>query len=234
MQRILLSLPFLLLAVLFASPALSDNRGEDGGSIAAVPSMEGIGVWLLVISLLGATAWGLRRRSTRAGLTLVLLPLVPLLIAPHYSNWHGFTNGQVADADEVNHNFVLAAAALDDFEVRVSALEAATQVQAIADEVGAFVSLAHGVTMIKRAACDEQTVWMPVTGAYSGQIKHIIYDVACGPGGQNAVTIVQFQDLRVGDGLASALKFNYPGQSVTLIYLDNAWRLTNSGALVVP
>jgi hypothetical protein len=55
---------------------------------------------------------------------LVLLPLLPLLMAPHYTNWYAFTIGEVANPDEVNHNFVQAAAALDDFEARVGALEA--------------------------------------------------------------------------------------------------------------
>ena len=119
----------------FASPALAGNWGENWGSMiwgsaAAVPSLEGVGVWLLVISLFGAAAWRLRRRSIHASLTLVLLPLLPLLMAPHYTNWNAFANGDVADAAEVNQNFVLAAAALDDFEARVSALEAAANTNA--------------------------------------------------------------------------------------------------------
>ena len=96
--------------LLLASPALAGNWGENWGSMiwgsaAAVPSLEGVGVWLLVISLFGAAAWRLRRRSIHASLTLVLLPLLPLLMARHYTNWHAFTNGSVADADDVNENF---------------------------------------------------------------------------------------------------------------------------------
>jgi hypothetical protein len=53
-------------------------------------------------------------------LSLSLLLLVPLLTAPHYSNWHAFSNGEVADAEQVNENFVATAAALDDFEVRIT------------------------------------------------------------------------------------------------------------------
>ena len=132
MRRALRFLPFLFLALLFAFPALAGNWGEDWGSlvwgsVAVVPGLEGVGGWVLVISLLAAAAWRLRRRSTHAGLMLVLLPLLPLLMAPHYTNWNAFSNGTVADAAEVNQNFVLAAAALDDFEARVSALEAAAQ-----------------------------------------------------------------------------------------------------------
>ena len=112
-------------------------------------------------------------------LSLSLLLLVPLLMAPHYTNWHAFSNGTVAAAGQVNENFVAAAAALDDFETRVSALEAAMQVQTIANEVGALVSLAHGVTMITRTTCDELTVLMPAAGADPGQIKHFFYVVRC-------------------------------------------------------
>ena len=135
MRRFLNLLALLLLSLLFALPALAGNWGESWGSmiwgsIAAVPSLEGIGVWVLVISLIGATAWRLRLRTTPAGLMLVLLLLVPLLMAPHYTNWNAFTNGEVADASAVNQNFQLAAAALDDFEARVSALEAAANANA--------------------------------------------------------------------------------------------------------
>ena len=155
MRRILLSLPLLLLTILFALPALAGNWGENWGSmiwgsVAAVPSLEGVGVWLLVISLLGAAAWRLRRRSTHAGLMLVLLPLLPLLMAPHYTNWNAFSNGEVADAGEVNANFVDAAAALDDFEARVSALEAAAQIY----EKTAFKNFVENETVTLTALCD--------------------------------------------------------------------------------
>lgn len=121
-------LVFVATVFWFASPALAGNWGENWGemtwtSVAMVPGLEGIGVWLLVIFLMAAAAWRIRRQSMHASLVLVLLPIVPLLMAPHYTNWYGFANGGVADADQVNHNFIQAAAALDDFEVRVSALE---------------------------------------------------------------------------------------------------------------
>ncbi len=94
----------------FASPALAGNWGEDWGSmiwgsVAVVPSLGGVGVWLLVIALFAAAAWRLRRRSVHASLMLVLIPLVPLLMAPHYTDWNGFTNGTVAESSVMNENF---------------------------------------------------------------------------------------------------------------------------------
>ncbi len=113
----------------FASPALAGNWGENWGtmiwgSVAAVPSLEVVGVWLLVSAMIAAAGWRLRHRSLQASLMLLLIPFVPLLMGPHYTNWNGFSNGEVADATKVNENFVLAAEALDDFEVRVGTLEA--------------------------------------------------------------------------------------------------------------
>ena len=110
MRRILLSLSFLLLPLLFAVPALAGNWGEDWGTMiwgaaAAVPSLEVVGVWLLVIAMMAAAGWRLRHRSLQASLMLVLSPLVPLLMAPHYTDWNGFTNGTVAESAVMNENF---------------------------------------------------------------------------------------------------------------------------------
>ena len=110
MRRTLLALNGLLFPFVFASPALAGNWGEDWGSmiwvsVAALPSLEGVGVGLLVISLFGAAAWRLRRRSIHASLMLVLIPLVPFLMAPHYTDWNGFTNGTVAESAVMNENF---------------------------------------------------------------------------------------------------------------------------------
>ena len=110
MRRILLSLSFLLLPLLFAVPALAGNWGEDWGTMiwgaaAAVPSLEVVGVWLLVIAMMAAAGWRLRHRSLQASLMLVLIPLVPLLMAPHYTDWNGFTNGTVAESAVMNENF---------------------------------------------------------------------------------------------------------------------------------
>lgn len=124
----------------FASPALAGNWGENWGemtwsSVAMVPALDGFGVWILLFFLMAAAAWRIRRQSMYASMVLVLLPIVPLLMAPHYTTWNGFTNGAVADADQVNYNFIQAAAALDDFEVRVSALESQNAVPQAATQM---------------------------------------------------------------------------------------------------
>ncbi|MCH2184901.1 hypothetical protein MK280_03415 [Myxococcota bacterium] len=94
----------------FASPALAGEWGEDWGTMvwgaaAAVPSLEVVGVWLLAIAMMAAAGWRLRDRSLQASLMLVLIPLVPLLMAPHYTTWNGFTNGTVAESGAMNENF---------------------------------------------------------------------------------------------------------------------------------
>ena len=241
MHRTLLALPLNLLTLLFALPAFAGDWGERWGSmvwgsVAAVPSLGQVGLWLLMTSLLGAAIWKLPRSRVHAGLVLVLLPLLPLLMAPHYTTWNAFMNGQVADATQVNENFVLAAAALDDFEVRVASLEADTQIQELTDEAGALVSLSQGITLITRSTCGEKTFVMPADGAFAGQVKHIFYDNTACPASQRpqAVARLEFQDLRVGEGLASGFFFNHSNQSVMLIYVGNAWRIANAGAIVLP
>ena len=73
-----------------------------GQSAPVVPSLEGVGLGLLAMSLLGATAWRLRRRSLVASLLLVALGL-PLTVGAMVP--YSFSNGAVADAEELNANF---------------------------------------------------------------------------------------------------------------------------------
>ena len=88
-------------------PAFAGNWGEDWGSmiwgaVAVVPSLEGIGLGLLVMFLVGATVWRLRRRSLLARLSLIALGL-PCMMGVMVS--YTFVNGEVADASEVNASF---------------------------------------------------------------------------------------------------------------------------------
>ncbi|MFP8876508.1 MAG: hypothetical protein VCB99_06275, partial [Myxococcota bacterium] len=111
MRRILLSLPFLLLPLLFALPALAGNWGENwgtltwGAAIAAVPTMGWLGGALLVGLLVGV---GMRRMGGRAGAALGLLLALgyaPVAEAQTVSVPNTLTNGSVADADAMNENF---------------------------------------------------------------------------------------------------------------------------------
>merc|ERR1712034_130514 len=111
MRRILLSLPFLLLPLLFALPALAGNWGENwgtltwGAAIAAVPTMGWLGGALLVGLLVGV---GMRRMGGRAGAALGLLlalGYVPVAEAQTVSVPNTLTNGSVAEADAMNANF---------------------------------------------------------------------------------------------------------------------------------
>ncbi len=111
MRCILLSLPFLLLPLLFALPALAGNWGENwgtltwGAAIAAVPTMGWLGGALLVGLLVGV---GMRHKGGRAGAALGLLLALgyaPVAEAQTVSVPNTLTNGSLAEADAMNENF---------------------------------------------------------------------------------------------------------------------------------
>ena len=111
MRRILLSLPMLMIPLLFALPALAGNWGENwgtltwGAAIAAVPTMGWLGGALLVGLLVGV---GMRRMGGRAGAALGLLLALgyaPVAEAQTVSVPNTLTNGSVAEADAMNANF---------------------------------------------------------------------------------------------------------------------------------
>ena len=114
MRRILLSLPMLLLTLLFALPALAGNWGEDwgtltwGAAIAAVPSMGKLGVLVLALGLGGLAARFIQR--SRAAASLLVIGLVVPMISPVANAQsvlvpNTLSNGSVADADAMNENF---------------------------------------------------------------------------------------------------------------------------------
>ncbi len=120
MRRILLSLPFLLLSLLFALPALAGNWGENwgtltwGAAIAAVPTMGKLGVLVLILGLGGLAARFIQRGRAVASLLvigLVLPMLSPVANAQTVPNI--FTDGTPALASEVNENFQALASAVN-------------------------------------------------------------------------------------------------------------------------
>jgi hypothetical protein len=125
MRRILLSLPFLMLPLLFALPALAGNWGEDwgtltwGAAIAAVPSMGKLAVLVLVLALGGLAARFIQRG--RAVASLLVIGLVVPMLAPVANaqldggifDLHIFTDGTPALASEVNANFQALASAVN-------------------------------------------------------------------------------------------------------------------------
>jgi hypothetical protein len=125
MRRILLSLPFLMLPLLFALPALAGDWGENwgtltwGAAIAAVPSMGKLAVLVLVLALGGLAARFIRRG--RAVASLLVIGLVIPMLAPVANaqldggifDLHIFTDGTPALASEVNANFQTLASAVN-------------------------------------------------------------------------------------------------------------------------
>jgi hypothetical protein len=116
----LLRTPLLLLALLsYASPALAawgENWGEmvwGASAPSAVPSMDGLGLGLLVLVLIGLAVQGLRSRATLGLMVLASLVGAADLAEAQVTIPNTFTNGEVADAAEVNANFSALANALD-------------------------------------------------------------------------------------------------------------------------
>ena len=91
MRGIPLCLPVLLLSLSFALHAMAGNWGENWGtmiweqSAPVVPSIKGVGLSVLLLSLVVATALRLRRHSQFTSLLLVVLgaPLIVGAMVPH-------------------------------------------------------------------------------------------------------------------------------------------------------
>ena len=121
MRRVLLSLPFLLLSLFFALPALAGNWGENWGtmvwgSVAAVPTMGKLGVLVLALGLGGLAARFIQRSRAAASLLVIglVLPMgSPVANAGTVSVPNTFVNGTPADADEMNANFDAVEAAVN-------------------------------------------------------------------------------------------------------------------------
>ena len=127
MRRILLSLPLFLLALLFALPALAGNWGENwgtltwGAAIAAVPTMGKLAVLVLALGLGGLAARFIQQSRAAASLLVIafVLPMLsPVANAQTESVPHTFSDGSVADADEVNENFAALVAAVQELQGR--------------------------------------------------------------------------------------------------------------------
>lgn len=109
----------LLAALLYTSPALA-AWGENWGAMvwgaaapAAVPMMDGLGLGLLVLVLIGLAIRGLRSRATLGLMVLASFVGTADLAEAQVTIPNTFTNGEVAEAAEVNANFTALADALD-------------------------------------------------------------------------------------------------------------------------
>ena len=109
----------LLAAFFYTSPALAawgENWGEmvwGAAAPAAVPSIDGIGLGLLALVLIGLAIRGLRSRATLGLMVLASFVGAADLAEAQVTIPNTFTNGEVADAGEVNANFSALANALD-------------------------------------------------------------------------------------------------------------------------
>jgi hypothetical protein len=80
---------------------------------SAVPMMDGLGLGLLALVLIGLAIRGLRSRATLGLMVLASFVGAADLAEAQVTIPNTFTNGQVADAAEVNANFSALANALD-------------------------------------------------------------------------------------------------------------------------
>ena len=109
----------LLAAFFYTSPALAawgDNWGVmvwGAAAPAAVPMMDGLGLGLLALVLIGLAIRGLRSRATLGLMVLASFVGAADLAEAQVTIPNTFTNGEVADAAEVNANFSALANALD-------------------------------------------------------------------------------------------------------------------------
>ena len=108
----------LLAAFFYTSPALAawgENWGVMvwGAAPSAVPSIDGLGLGLLLLVLIGLAIRGLRSRATLGLMVLASFVGAADLAEAQVTIPNTFTNGEVADAGEVNANFSALANALD-------------------------------------------------------------------------------------------------------------------------
>ncbi|MEE2662543.1 MAG: DUF1566 domain-containing protein [Myxococcota bacterium] len=111
-------------------PAMADWASESWGVMlwgqaASVPALGWLGLLVLALTLSAAAVWTLRKRRPGLGLPLQLVLLaVPLAVASATVTLpNAFSNGTVADANEVNANFAAVKSAVDDNDSRITVLE---------------------------------------------------------------------------------------------------------------
>ncbi|MFP8879566.1 MAG: DUF1566 domain-containing protein [Myxococcota bacterium] len=90
-----------------------------------VPGLGLVGLTLLAVGLAATAAWTLRRSRPAIGLTLMLVLLsIPLVVAAGTLTVpNSFTNGQAADAGQVNANFDAIETEVNDNDGRITTVE---------------------------------------------------------------------------------------------------------------
>ena len=133
MQSALLRGSGLAAALTLPSQALAPAGDENWGEMlwglpVSVPSLPGIGLIALAFALSATAAWTLRKRRPGLGLPVLLVLLaIPLVVAAGTLTVpNTFTNGKVADADEVNANFDAVETEVNDNDSRITVVESET------------------------------------------------------------------------------------------------------------
>ena len=80
------------------------------GLPVSVPSVPAVGLFVLALALFATAAWRLRaRKALHSALAILVVPMLAGVLSPpahaQVSVPHEFTNGDIADADQINANF---------------------------------------------------------------------------------------------------------------------------------
>ena len=176
-------------ALAFPGQALAGWGDDNWGTLvwgAAVsgPEVPGLGLlggMILAMGLAAIAAWTVRKQRPALGLTLMLvLVAVPLVVvAGEVMLPNTFTNGTVADADEVNANFDEIETEVNDNDSRITAAQStadaattdAAAAQSTADSAVTDAAAAQGTadTAVTNAATAQSTADGAVTDAAAAQ-----------------------------------------------------------------
>jgi hypothetical protein len=181
-------------ALLFAGEASAGWGDENWGAMswelsAPIPILGPLGFAALAIGLAVAAARKLHRDWARVALPLVVIAIPLGVLASSLSMPNTFANGTVADAVEVNQNFSAVAAAVNDNDARIAALEG---LQCFNVESGSFARTMRAQcpagTLLTGGGCSAQNTdmwiatsvpidasneWLCTVGGGSGNVNAI-------------------------------------------------------------
>jgi hypothetical protein len=176
-----------------------------GGMVAPVPALGPVG-WILLGAMLGVLGVHSRGRLSKAGAGLAFLGIAALPFAGMAAQVvlpHTFSNGTVADATEVNANFVALEAESNNQDDRILALEGpAFDSGWVAVSGNAQVTVNHGLGVIpSRVSVQVASSSSPSTVYIGGAM----WQYLDGEGGRGTVvTDLTSSSLKIRTGRSSA------------------------------
>jgi len=218
------------------------------GGLIAVPSIDGAGAVLLV-AMLAAIAWislrriatgrgGLRSRAGLLGVVVASTLLAAGVRADTISLPWTFSNGTVADADEVNENFDALVVESNDQHSRLSALEAiGADISGVTAGLGLTGGGASGDVSL---AVDSATVQLRVTGSCAigssiraiGSDGSVICEIDDDTTNIGDITAVSAGSGLAGGGTSGSVTLSLDQSATDAIYVNQSGD-TMSGSLTL-